>query len=126
MSFDVPINPATKCRFGFTLAMDGSPWAAWNVTDYYPYVINISSVPDDSFNQWSTTWNHYPEPVEFVGELSISKNGNSTWWWQNINCAKNRVAQFLMKPVNEYRQAGVTWYELDKPRHGITYDMYVD
>lgn len=88
------------------------------------FKFNISALPP-KVNKDADTWNTRPSPIEWVATIQVwATGGVSMSGGEWFACKKGEIAQFLVYPADLDKEGGLTWYELEDPLHGLTYNMY--
>ncbi|KAF2119101.1 ubiquitin 3 binding protein But2 [Lophiotrema nucula] len=118
--FDVPPHDATDCRLNFFINKD-SPHAIWGDGDFYMHVHLLNGIPDKT----KDTWNSHPGTGRLVATIKVTTdNQASIVDGGAVPCYKDETANFIITPADPAKYGGFNWFELDKPLHGLTYEMY--
>ncbi|PSN62265.1 hypothetical protein BS50DRAFT_453004, partial [Corynespora cassiicola Philippines] len=121
ISFDVPSNAASWCSL--SVFIDPETQAPWTLWGSKPFRFNVSALPP-KMSEHKDSWNGRPQPHAWVATVEVGNAaGAAVIDGGTFACAKGQVAQFLLHPATD-GDGGLTWFELDRPLHGITYDMY--
>jgi hypothetical protein len=95
----------------------------WTHTGSDPFRFNITTITRD-LDKDKETWNTKPEEKDWIATIEVYKSGWTSMWGGYFECEKDGLAQYLLRPATD-EDAGVTWFELDEPLHGLTYDVWV-